>query len=143
MPEPERTIAASTKSRFEKKLYAFVTPEGTIRPIAKKVKGLEVICLKLIIEYPTYGEELEQKRRVYKEDENTGRAFWDQDLLTELRVRRSLIQWNLQEFPFLNVSKILRVQNQMVDASMEQWQNLAPLLRKHIANSINMELGDV
>ena len=91
-----RLSASSTRkshNRFSVKIYLFIQkPELTIgvldRTQIKKIRGVRKIPVTLILEYPTYDEELQMKKEALTLDDRTQQLITDYDKLSYLRVRR-------------------------------------------------------
>jgi hypothetical protein len=138
-PGPTAVSTTVGKNRFDVPIYLLLLPNGTLRPCGKA--AVATYRAKITLEYPTYHEELEAKQEATKFDEAHSVHFIDRDQLSEWRIRRCLISWNLDtKVPGLT-TKLSRVEGKLVDASMETFQKLPPLIRKEIARRITMALG--
>jgi len=137
-------IAVSTQrpdNSFDVKIYVAITPEGTLQPLARRQRRRADHVVKLKIEYPTYEEEIGMRQRATVFDERNQVHYTDFAKLTEERVRCCLVKWDLHEkIPGLT-KRLHRLRRELEDDSMELWKNLPPLLRKTIAEEVNMAIG--
>lgn len=141
---PNELTALNTRkpnNRFEQRIYIRVTPEGTIQPLDKRKRRAAEYEFVLQLEYPSYEDELKIKALVTKYDEQHQIHFTDYALLTEERVRRCLVQWDIHEKLPQLTKKLHRIRGELEDDSMSLWKELPPLLRKTIADRINIALG--
>lgn len=154
MKKPTSEIKATSttwqEGRFDVPLYIRVTPEGTLQPINRKMKAAANYKIRLTLEYPTYQEELEIRKQSTRYDRTEHVHYTDVGQLTEMRVRRCLVSWDLHEkIPELfktiktegTPGRLHRLQRQLDDESLELWQKLPPLIRKSIAEIINAYIG--
>lgn len=143
-PEPTALSSGKTANRFNVRVYLRVSPEGTLVPILRKYRKSAHYKVDLVFQYPTYEQELELKQLSTQFDTTNQQHMLDYSRLTEERVRRCLVQWNLhEEIPSLEVSRLHRVRGLLEDDSLEEWKRLPPLLRKHIGQMVNEALGTV
>ncbi len=123
-------------------LYVRVTTEGYLIPIDKKKRRAAHFTGKLTVEYPSYEEELQMKQEATRYYEQYHIQQLDYESLTEARVRRCLVRWDLEEsMPALGVKRLHRHLGHLEDDSMEIWKKLPPLIRKAIGMLINDLLG--
>jgi len=81
------------------------------------------------------------KHKATSYDELHQLHYTDYANLTEQRVRKCLVGWDLhKKVPGLT-KKLHRVHGNLEDDAMELWQQLPPLIRKLIADLINAALG--
>lgn len=127
------------KNRFSVPLYIKVAANKTLRPIGSR-RQADFIC-QLVFEYPTYQEELDAKKAATNYDEFRQIHWIDQDKLSEWRVRRCLVKWDLhQKIPGLT-KRLHRINNQLEDDSLELFMQLPPLVRKAITQRLWENLG--
>jgi hypothetical protein len=139
---PAPVEASSTNkgsNRFKTVLYLRVMPNRTLRPVDHRSAAHYKVILEL--EYPTYEEELMAKKQATTFDEYHSIHYVDQDQLSEWRLRRCLVRWNMHKaIPGLT-KRILRHQGVLSDDSMETIKQLPPLIRKAIISRIWEYLG--
>lgn len=125
--------------RFRLKIYLRIMANKTLRPVNRK----ELATLGFLIEceYPTYEEELEAKRNATTYDESRGIHFVDNDLISEWRVKRCLIKWNLHVRLKGFCKRLRRTNNSLTSESWEDFRRLPPLVRKTIVNKLWESLG--
>ncbi len=131
-------------NRFEVKIYLRRTEDGVLVPLLARYRRRATFVVRLQLEYPTYQEERNVKLNCTRWRDKEKVFFVDYDALDEIRVSRCLIGWNLHELFPGRVEPIQRAGGQpstMLEASLQQWRNLPPLLRKSITGRINEVLG--
>jgi len=136
-------ISATTtdpgKNRFRVPLFLRVLSNRTLRPVKSKSASNYVVVL--TFEYPTYEEELEAKKACTNFDEFHSLHFVDHDRLSEWRVRRCLVAWDLHKKVKGLTIKLHRIANQLEDESMAAYKRLPPLIRKAIINKLWESMG--
>jgi len=141
IPEVKAKSTASDQNRFPERIYLRVNKNGTVVPVEKRYRRRATTYFEIEIEYPKYTEELEMKNKVTAYDEHNQIHYTDYASLTELRVQRCLVRWDLhKKLPGIT-KKLHRVQGYLEDDSIELWRKLPPLIRKAIADLINVALG--
>jgi hypothetical protein len=141
-PEPKATTTEKPFNRITLPLYLRVTPEGAFIPLDRKKRRAAHYTAKVTIEYPSYEEELRMKQESMRYSEQYHLQQLDYDSLTEARLRRCLIRWDLHEsVPTLKTQKLHRYLGALTDDSIEVWKKLPPLVRKAISLLINDMLG--
>jgi hypothetical protein len=127
------------RKRFRFKIYLRIMANKTLRPVPRK----ELSTLNFIIEaeYPTYEEELEAKKNATTYDEGRGVHYVDNDVISEWRVRKCLIKWNLPTKLKGFCRRLHRYNNSLTDESWEDFKKLPPLVRKKIIQRLWESLG--
>lgn len=144
VPEVKAFSTEKPNNRFIISLYVRVTNEGTLIPLDRRRRRGAHYTGKLTLEYPTYEDELQMKQDATKYYEQYHLQQLDYDSVTESRIRRCLVRWDLDEsIPPLRTKKIHRILGKLDDDSMELWKKLPPLIRKAIAMLINELLGPI
>jgi len=143
MQKPDITATSTERptNRFTALLYLRVSPEGTLFPIERRKRRAAHYTISLLIEYPTYQDELKIKQDATRYDEGHHVHYIDFDTLTESRVRKCLVSWDLHEKIPGFTQRLHRVTGLLEDDSMESWQKLPPLVRKAISILISEALG--
>jgi len=138
-------VASSTKqphNRFKVTFYVKKTPEGQLISVGRRYRKAALFTFTITVEYPSYGEEVEMFHKVRRFDDANQSHFIDQHQMTEDRVRRCLVSWDLHEqSPHWAKKKLHRMSGLLDDESLDYWKELPPLLRKAIADTINDALG--
>jgi hypothetical protein len=132
IPEIER-------HRFKLRVYLRVMANKTLRPVRRK--ELSQYTITILCEYPSYEEELEAKRNATTFDEYRGIHHIDQDIISEWRVKRCLIRWNLHLKLKRFSSRLHRSGNMLRPDSWEEFKKLPPLVRKEIVQKLWISLG--
>jgi len=141
IPEVKAKSTASNENRFPERIYLRVNENGTISPVEKRYRRRATHYFEIEIEYPKYSEELDMKSKSTTYDEHNQIHYTDYAMLTEHRVQRCLVRWDLhKKIPGLT-KRLHRVHGFLEDDSMELWRKLPPPIRKTIADLINIALG--
>lgn len=129
-------------NRFRIKLFWQLTGEGLIIPLLPKYKKKATHTIELVLEYLSYEKDLDLKRSHRTYDSNHQVHYLEYDSLQADLVAFCLVDWNIPEvLPELNVGKIQRQNNRLIDKSWEDWKHLPPIIRKHISNTIARHMG--
>jgi hypothetical protein len=140
-PVPTALSTERPSNRFDTHIYFRVSPEGMLIPLERRKRKAAQYVFTLTIEYPAYEEELKMKLDCTRYDENHHIHYTDYDLVTEARVRKCLVRWDLHEkLPGFTI-RLHRIQRQLEDESMDAWKRLPPLVRKTVGAAINEALG--
>jgi hypothetical protein len=131
-PEVER-------KRFRTKLYLRIMANKTLRPVARK--ELSTLGFTIEFEYPEYSEELDAKKNATTYDEVRGIHYVDNDVISEWRIKRCLIRWNLHLRLKGFCKRVSKYNKMLTDESWEDFKRLPPLVRKAIINKLWRSLG--
>lgn len=142
---PTAYSTSRPNNSFTTCLYLKVSEEGTLFALDRRRRKSADYVAKLTIEYPSYETETQIKQRCTRYDESHSQFIVDYDTLTEERVRKCLMSWNLHEaMPFLfpsGMGKLHRYHGELDDESLDLWKGLAPSIRKSVAWLINEAIG--
>jgi hypothetical protein len=138
MPRKLEPDVKKTGQRFSVPLNLRVDGlTGTVIPVETSAAA-DFRCT-LLLEYPTYEEELRIKQNCQVIDDYGTRLDWDR--FVEARVRRCLIRWDLHERIPNFTEKLLRLNDSLDDDSLRLWKELPPLVRKEIIRLVNENMG--
>lgn len=139
-PGPVRAAGtAAGSNRFKLPLFLRVLPNHTIRPVDRRDQAHYTVVLEF--EYPTYEEELAAKQEALRYDEFHSVHYIDQDHLSEWRVRRCLVRWNMHKVVPGFTKRLHRVKGQLEDDSWVVFKTLPPLVRKAVILKLWNVLG--
>jgi hypothetical protein len=140
IPELKVKSTQDPDNKFKHHFHLKVNSQGMLEILPKKRRRFAHYKCWVEIQYISYEREVEIKGDATYLDERKGYHLTDYDRLTELRVQRCLVSWNLHEIPDFTKA-IMRVNGILVDESLEAWKRLPPNLRKYIALQINEAMG--
>ena len=139
-PSPDQTDQKDiARYRFRVRIYLRIMPNRTLRPV--KRRELSDIDFIILCEYPTYEEELEAKRNATMYDEFRGLHYVDSDMISEWRVKRCLVKWNLHLKLKSFCKRLHRTGSMLRPDSWEDFRKLPPLVRKVITQKLWLSLG--
>jgi hypothetical protein len=140
IPELKVKSTKDPENKFKFHFYLKVNSFGALEILPKKRRRLAHYRSWIEIQYISYEKEVEIKEEATFLDERRGFHLTNYDRLTELRVQRCLVSWNLHEIPDFTRA-LQRVNGILVDDSLNDWKTLPPSLRKYIAHQINEAMG--
>jgi hypothetical protein len=134
-------VAKSTskgENRFVIRVYLRIA-NRTLKPSGKRESDFTgtIFC-----EYPTYEEEIEAKKNNTIFDEYHSIHVVDHDKISEWRLRRCIVNWDLHKIPGFT-KRLHRRDNLLTDDTFQLVLRLPPLIRKFIINKLWEALGPV